>query len=190
MDSPVSSQYINRAGKGLMVSLCFPQLMELRTAGDSSPHVETDSTLNATSQFLKDAAIDLDASPVKIECEFKDGVEDAACVLVYRECGNESIMVKEYPQRKTVFPVTVTVDDEIENYTFAIFGKNVSNVDEWPIVIQDTDTEARTPPTQGSFATGSKWNLLLTTADKKKLLKPVNDCLRLRPHPLERERVW
>lgn len=150
----MSSQYIDRAGKGLMVSLCFSELMQLRTAGDFSPHVEADSTLNATSQFLKDATIDLDASTVKIECDFKDGVEDAACVLVYRECGNESIMVKEYPQR-TVFPVTVTVDDELENYTFAIFGKNSSNVDdydEWPIVVRDT--EASTPPTS---VTEGKW---------------------------------
>ena len=41
--------------------------------------------------------------------------------------------MKEYPQN-TVFPVTLTVDGDPENYTFAIFGKRDSDIDERPIV--------------------------------------------------------
>ena len=86
-------------------------------------------------------------SEVQIGCEFKESIERASCVLVYREYGNKTLVVKEYPQN-TVFPVTLTVDGDPENYTFAIFGKRGSDIDERPIVegrVRISSTVATTP---------------------------------------------
>ena len=52
---------------------------------------------------------------------------------MYREYGNKALVLKEYPQN-TVFPVTLTVDGDPENYTFASFGKRGSGIDKRPIV--------------------------------------------------------
>ena len=95
-------------------------------------HADTD--LNAAvSQYIERASASyLSGSEVQIECEFKEGIERASCVLVYREYGNKTLVVKEYPQN-TVFPVTLTVDGDLENYTFAVFGKRGSDIDERPI---------------------------------------------------------
>ena len=79
-----------------------------------------------------------------VRCEFKDGVEDVSCVLVYREYGNETILHKEFP-RGTEFPAPVDVADP-GKYTFAIFGKNSSNIDEQPFTAQRLQTTARTRP--------------------------------------------
>ena len=88
----------------------------------------------AVSQYIKRASVLYQSgSEVQIECEFKEGIERASCVLVYREYGNKTLVVKEYPQN-TVFPVTLTVDGDPENYTFGIFGKSGSDIDERPIV--------------------------------------------------------
>ena len=70
---------------------------------------------------------------MNVTCEFKEGIEGASCVLVYREYGNKTLVVEEYPQN-TVFPVTLTVDGDLEKYTFAIFGRNNSDIDGRPIV--------------------------------------------------------
>ena len=67
-----------------------------------------------------------------ISCKFKEGIERASCVLVYQEYGNKTLVVKEYPQN-TVFPVTLTVDGDPENYTFAIFGMRGSDIEKIPI---------------------------------------------------------
>ena len=68
---------------------------------------------------------------VKVECYFKDGIEDASCVLVYREYGNKTLVVEEY-QQNSMFPKNVTVDDTNKIYTFAVFGKNGSDMDVRP----------------------------------------------------------
>ena len=69
----------------------------------------------------------------------------ASCVLVYRECGNNTIVVKEYPQN-TVFPYTVAVDGDLENYTFAVFGRNNSYFDERPILTTRFEVTGATTP--------------------------------------------
>ena len=69
---------------------------------------------------------------VQIECVFKDGIQGASCVLIYQECGSKTLVVKEYTQN-TNFPVILTINDDPENYTFVIFGKNGSNIDKMPI---------------------------------------------------------
>ena len=87
------------------------------------------------SDFLKCASVQFEESNlVKVECYFKDSIENTSCVLVYRKYGNKTLVVKEYQQNSTVFPVNVTVDDTNNNYTFAVFGKNGSVMDERPLV--------------------------------------------------------
>ena len=61
----------------------------------------------------------------------KEGIERASCVLVYQEYGNKTLVVKEYPQNNT--DLTVAVDDDLQEYTFAIFGKNDYMIDKRPI---------------------------------------------------------
>ena len=95
-------------------------------------HADTGLTA-AVSQYIERTSVSYQSgSEVQIECEFKEGIERASCVLVYREYGNKTLVVKEYPQN-TVFPVTLTVDGDPENYTFAIFGKSGSDIDERPV---------------------------------------------------------
>ena len=67
-------------------------------------------TSKLASNVLNAASIVVSGSVVWIGCEFKEGIEGASCVLVYREYGNETLVVVEYPQNSTVFPVTLTVD--------------------------------------------------------------------------------
>ena len=85
---------------------------------------------DGTSNFLKNSSVEINDTFVSIECEFIDNIRGASCVLVYREKSDKTLTVKEYPQ-DTDFPVTVTVDYP-ENYTFAIFGKQGSNIDQTP----------------------------------------------------------
>ena len=93
---------------------------------------------------------------VQIRCEFKEGIEGASCVLVYREHGNKTLVVEEYPQN-TVFPVTLTVGGD--QYTFAVFGKSSFDLEERPIVtaVKITRTSTTTPQTEvttsGMFCT-------------------------------------
>ena len=97
---------------------------------------------DAESQFLNngnETAVNVwNETAVNVTCEFKEGIEGASCVLVYREYGNKTLVVEEYPQN-TVFPVTLTVDDNLEKYTFVIFGKNGSSFDERPIIAGRVD---------------------------------------------------
>ena len=66
-----------------------------------------------------------------VDCEVTAGYPEASCVLVYREYGNSTLTVIEFPQ----LPKTLTVNRP-ENYTFAIFGKNgASEIEEKPIFI-------------------------------------------------------
>lgn len=92
-----------------------------------------DSPSSVTSEILNGAKIVYnDAQRVDVECYFKEQIEQHSCVLVYREYGNETIVVREYPQT-TEFPVTATVSNN-NYYTIAIFGKRNGFVDEEPIV--------------------------------------------------------
>ena len=95
-------------------------------------HADADQA--AVSQYVERASVSyLSGSDVQIECEFKEGIERASCVVVFRDDGNKTLIVKEYPQN-TVFPITLTVDGDPKNYTFAIFGKRGTVIDERPIV--------------------------------------------------------
>ena len=97
---------------------------------------------DAPSTFLESSSdIYLNGSAVNVRCEFKEGIEGASCVLVYREYGNKTLVVEEYPQN-TVFPVTLTVDGDLENYTFALFGRSNSDIDERPIVTKKIQVSA------------------------------------------------
>ena len=65
----------------------------------------------------------MNGSEVTMSCEFADEYPEASCVLVYREC---NLTVKEY-KRSIEFPVTVSVENS-QKYTFAVFGKNGSDI--------------------------------------------------------------
>ena len=112
----------------------------------------TDSVFDAGSQFLKNASVMyLNELAVTISCEFSK-IDGSSCVLVYREYGNKTLVVKEYPQN-TVFPVTLTVNGDPGNYTFAIFGKRGADIDERPtvegriVIDPETTTSSTTTPT-------------------------------------------
>ena len=101
---------------------------------------------DAESQFLKNGSLYWNGSAVNVTCVFKERIEGASCVLVYREYGNKTLVVEEYPQN-TVFPVTLTVGDDLEKYTFAIFGKGGTSFDERPIIAGRVDVTETTTPT-------------------------------------------
>ncbi|CAI7992172.1 hypothetical protein GBAR_LOCUS937, partial [Geodia barretti] len=129
---------------------------------NSHPAVEQSTTVtvlgngpiaDAESQFLNNGSLYWNGTAVKVNCKFKEGIEGASCVLVYREYGNKTLVVEEYPQN-TVFPVTLTVGGDLEKYTFAIFGKNGSRVDERPIItgrVSVTETTTPTSTSSGAF---------------------------------------
>ena len=86
---------------------------------------------NAKSKFIRNATVDWGELNVRtVSCEFKDGIEGASCVLVYQEYGSKTLEVAEYLQN-SVFPVALTVDPN-KLYTFAVFGKNGSDIDYSP----------------------------------------------------------
>ena len=118
-------------------STYLPAFYDLEEDGlpNSSPAVEQNDSLTVQGEDVSNNALSryvsyLSSSEVQIEC---DDIDGSSCVLVYREYGNKTLVVKEYPQN-TVFPVTLTVDGDPENYTFAIFGKRGSDINERPIV--------------------------------------------------------
>ena len=96
------------------------------------------------SNILNAASIVVTGSVVWIGCEFKEGIEGASCALVYREYGNETLVVEGYSQNSTVFPVTLTVGSG-QYYTFAIFGKHGSDLEERPIVMRHVQVTRTTP---------------------------------------------
>ena len=103
----------------------------------------------------------LTGSMVTIDCMFKD-IEEASCVLVYRKNGNVSIRVKEYLKNDTNFPLHMDIDDNPEKYTFAVFGKNNSDIDERPITktrlqITMSSVFLTLSPSTSSVATSGKY---------------------------------
>ena len=88
---------------------------------------------------------------ITIACEFQEKSKNSSCVLIYRKYGNETLVVKEYPQN-TVFPVTLTAREPSTwyNYTIAVFGKNNSLIDERPFVAIRVPPSP-TPPESGKL---------------------------------------
>ena len=100
---------------------------------------------------MKNASILLSGSEVKIVCEFIDNAMDVTCVVVYRKYGNDSIQRREYSQI-TDFPVTVVIDGDPEKYTFAVFGKRGSDIDQMPIRAERVQsTRTSTPVTNNGM---------------------------------------
>ena len=112
------------------------------------PSFAAESVPQSTSEFLKNISVQFEElNLVKVECFFKNGIEDASCVLVYREYRNKTLVVKEYSQN-SMFPMNVTVDGTTNNYTFALFGKNGSVMDERPfsaLLAVEIPTEKNAP---------------------------------------------
>ena len=101
----------------------------------------TDSVSFLASTSLESTRVEMEDSIVKIWCAFKDGVEGASCVVIYREYGNKTLVVKEYHQI-VKFPITITVDHSDKAYTLAVFGKNGSDIDKRPyyyFVVEEGD---------------------------------------------------
>ena len=106
--------------------------------------VLTDSIPTLISIYLSNATVSQSGSQVTITCQF---YPESSCVLVYREYGNTTLTVIEYPH-STEFPVNVTVDNP-ERYTFAIFGKNGDVIDEEPAIAVKLEA-IKPPPTPSS----------------------------------------
>ena len=85
------------------------------------------------SMFLKNASISFNGSVLTVECEFYN-VQDVSCVLVGHRKSNITLLVLN-----TTSTLTVPIDDD-GNYTFAIFGKNATHIDEMPVVVKLIDT--------------------------------------------------
>ena len=116
------------------------------------PSFFAESIPQSTSEFLKHASVQfIELNLVKVDCCFNDSIENASCVLVYREYGNQTLVVEEYQQNNTIFPVNVIVDGTNNNYTFAVFGKNGFVMDERPLVavagveIRDEENTSNSP---------------------------------------------
>ena len=85
------------------------------------------------SQLLKSGNISGSGSTIVIDCEFLDVVQEASCVLVYREYSSPLLAVIDIPQLLH-FPVSLTVDNP-ENHTFTLFGKHsVTGMEEQPVI--------------------------------------------------------
>ena len=85
------------------------------------------STSNVTdSLFLKSATIDFSGSTLTFVCDFYK-VQNASCILVGRKYGNKTLLFWEM----TSDPVHI---DSYGNYTFSVFGKNNTQIDEVPII--------------------------------------------------------
>ena len=68
-----------------------------------------------------------------IDCEFVDVVQEASCVLVYREYDSPLLTVVDIPQLLH-FPVSLVVDKP-ENHTFALFEKHpVTGMEKHPVI--------------------------------------------------------
>ena len=83
------------------------------------------------SQLLKSGNISGSGSTIVIYCEFLDVVQEASCVLVYKEYSSPLLTVVDIPQLLH-FPISLAVDNP-ENYTFALFGKH-------PVIYRDGGT--------------------------------------------------
>ena len=96
------------------------------------------------SEFLTSVTISQNGSQVFITCQFTNVYPESSCVLVYREYDKTTLTVIEYPH-STEFPVNVTVDNP-ERYTFAVFGKNGTDIESEPVITVKLEA-IKTPPT-------------------------------------------
>ena len=94
-------------------------------------------------------------SDIHIFCSFKDITGDVSCVLVYREYGNTTITVREFKNEETWSNISLSDPDK---YTFAVFGKNGSDIDQRPILSSRGLTSATTSPTDTTTPTRSSDN--------------------------------
>ena len=110
-----------------------------------------DSAFFSTSISIESSSVQKNGSVFKIWCAFKEGKERASCVVIYREYGNKTLVVKEYEQNSDFeFPVTFTVDHPNKTYTLAVFGKNGLDIDKRPYYFMaeegETSDEKKTKP--------------------------------------------
>ena len=91
----------------------------------------TGSHSAATSKYMKSASVTHNGPKLIVHCVFEYHMEGMSCVLVYQENGTETLEIVEYPHN-TSFPVFLLVDNK-KHYTFAVFGKNWTDIDERPI---------------------------------------------------------
>ena len=97
------------------------------------------------STFLKTAQLSISGSSVTISCEFADEYPDTSCVLVYRKYDNLILLSNE----STICPFTIFIDDiNLENYTFAVFGKNNKNIEKEPVILSKNEKHATYPPSK------------------------------------------
>ncbi|CAI8006821.1 hypothetical protein GBAR_LOCUS4919, partial [Geodia barretti] len=160
-----SSTYVQSTIRNISSSRYNMFVYDLEEDGrpNSHPSVEQSTTVtvlgndpiaDAESQFINNGSVYVNGVTVTVNCKFKEGIKGASCVLVYREYGNKTLVVEEYPQN-TVFPVTLTVGADLKNYTFAIFGKDGFSFDERPIIARRVDVTETTTPTITAPADGS-----------------------------------
>jgi hypothetical protein len=90
--------------------------------------------------ILTNASLRLIGSVVITTCDFQKKIKSSSCILVYRQYGNETIGIVEYHQETTAFPVRLTLP-VICNYTFAVYGKNNTHLDERPIITKQQNSE-------------------------------------------------
>ena len=98
----------------------------------------TDSALFSTSISLESISVQKNRSVLKIWCTFKEGIEGASCVMVYREYDNKTLVVEEYPQNLN-FPINFAFDET--KYTLAVFGKKGSDIDKRPYFVAEEEDE-------------------------------------------------
>ena len=111
------------------------------------------STPSYKSTFLKTAELSISGSSVSIRCEFADEYPDTSCVLVYRKYDNPTLLLNE-----SIVPFTIFIDDtNLENYTFAVFGKNSRNIEKEPVIVLKNKQHATYPPSETC-----KYNTLFT----------------------------
>ncbi|CAI8046218.1 hypothetical protein GBAR_LOCUS25542 [Geodia barretti] len=110
---------------------------------ESQLTISKGASLVKRSRLLKDATITSQlGSTVVIDCEFSEVYPEASCVLVYREYGSPLLTVVELSQLIN-FPVSITVDNNPENYTFALFGKDsTTGIEKEPVICMKFDKQA------------------------------------------------
>ena len=90
---------------------------------------------------------------IELVCIFNDIAGDVSCVLVYREYGNTTITVRELSKNEETLSISLSDPDK---YTFAVFGKSGSDIDQRPIISSRGLTSATTSPTDTTETTSTK----------------------------------
>ena len=137
--------------------ICTPMFNPILCSFCCTVSKHTDlNTPNST--FLKTAELSISGSSVTIRCEFADEYPDASCVLVYRKYDNPTLLLNE-----SIVPFTIFIDDiNLENYTFAVFGKNSRNIEKEPVIVLKNEQHATYPPSETC-----KYNTLLPPNNEK-----------------------